>query len=182
MNDSINDIIILYLAPSVDNNINFIEEFKQAAEYFNNNSLKNIKFGYIDSVLNSDSIIFPTILEFPTIKFISTKNLSNSCRMFHDITKFDIIRFIKRVSNENYTINNIPKKDNDEFKQDVGKFIKYLTQLPQDEQQRLIIYFREMWLDLGIEIGIETETNTENYVNDSDFELKDENLQDPKEL
>lgn len=154
------DLVVLYLRSTLDNeNDYYINLLQTAAEKLVENNITNIRFGYITTVNNSGLFKYPYIYEFPNLRFYPHQNQSELIPFPHEWTSDDIVRFICRVMRPPVKADFVPKKNEDEFKGEAGRFVRFMSTYSKDESQRLTQYFKEMWLELDIPIGVKIEND-----------------------
>jgi len=157
MNETNKDVLIYFYSSSHPDSVRDLDSFKKSVSFLESLGINDVKFGFIDAGKNSAPVLFPHIVSFPSLRYYPANNHSFSIPFFHSYTKNDIIRFFARVSKRSIDLIGIPKKDESEFKEEIGSFIKSMHSMSNNDQKVLIEYFRQMWLDLNLAVNIKAE-------------------------
>ncbi|EAY02586.1 hypothetical protein TVAG_254870 [Trichomonas vaginalis G3] len=151
------DLVVLYLRTTLDDNSYYINLLNLAAEKLKENNVTNVRFAYINTFNNTGQYHYPHILEYPSLRFYPHQNQSESIVFAHDWSSDDIARFICRCTRPPIKDDFLPRKDEKEFKSEAGRFVKYMYSYNKRDSDRLTEYFRKMWLELDIPVGIKLE-------------------------
>lgn len=153
LRNQVDDLVVLYLKSSKDNNTFFIDEFKAAAKQIRELGLENVSFAYINTYNNSGDFFYPYILDYPHIRFFPRQNHSWSTFFLHVYRADDIESFVVRCMTPRPNVT-IPQKSHEEFKREAGLYIRIMGQLESSERNRMTDYFKNTWQELQIPIDL----------------------------
>ena len=156
LNDTKHDIALLYVRD--DNaSVAFLERI---AREFHDNNIDKIKFGVIDVYKNSCPERFPLMPYVPQIRVFPHENHTNAMPFIHTYSRDLFLAFLNRTTSLGMPLPLSAPLDHDTVKGDVGSFISIMGDYPTAERERMIAYYRELWLSLNITIGVQMTTET----------------------
>ena len=155
MNDTENDLIVMY--------INGETSYSDVLEMISNEmkNVSGIRFGIIDVVLNSAPVRLPKIPVAPQIRVYPKANRTAEMPFPQAFTRDNLLTFINRTTSVGMPLDLQGAIDTTGFKNDVGRFVTEMGIYPDADREKIAAYFKQMWLDLGIEFGVHVRQNEE---------------------
>ena len=97
VSDTEHDVVMFYHQSRPQDNMT-MAEFQEVAAGVVANGTTSIKFGSIDTTLNSCEMRYPFMLSVPMVQIFPAKNKSSSRPMFGQPTRDSFLRFLKRYA------------------------------------------------------------------------------------
>ena len=153
--NEVTDRVVLYIRDSTET-IPFLEDI---ANEFHSHGITQVKFGVIDVYQNSSPHRFPLMPFVPQIRVFPHENRTSSIPFLHTYSRDLFLTFLNHTTSLGLPIPLAAPLDHDTVKQDVGQFVSTMSTYPMSDREKLIPYFRELWLSLNITFGVRVQNN-----------------------
>lgn len=138
MRDKKHDLFVMFVESNSGICDEALNEFRKAAKI-----AKDIRFGVIDTILNSSPREFPHIYKLPYVRFYPSNNRSNDVPFLHLMNTNNFLRFAMKFGSKKYNFD-VPKKSIYELRVEMSQFSQIINRLPTEDQEKMEPYFKEL--------------------------------------